>query len=67
MTYPPACHGEVLERLARIETKLDDMIGARTDHETRIRKLEFKSNWLSGAAAAVGALFGIGASHLPKL
>jgi hypothetical protein len=65
--YPPARHSEVIERLARIETKLDEMIGARSDHETRIRKLEFKSHWLSGAAAVVGALFGIGASHLPKL
>jgi hypothetical protein len=67
MTYPPVCHAEVLDRLARIETKLDDMIGARTDHESRIRILETRWHWASGAAAIVGAIAGLVTSHLPRL
>jgi len=65
--YPPACHGEVLERLARIETKLDDTMGVRADHETRIRSLEVWRYLTTGGATAVGALFGFLVSHLPKL
>jgi len=34
-------HGlELLERMIRIETKLDEGNATRTDHESRIRKLE---------------------------
>lgn len=46
---------EVLERLARIETKLD----ALDDHEARLRELEGKSGkrWDSITLAAITALF----------
>lgn len=46
---------EVLERLARIETKLD----ALDDHEARLRELEGKSGkrWDSITLATITALF----------
>ncbi|HEX4816711.1 MAG TPA: hypothetical protein VFV66_28550 [Nonomuraea sp.] len=48
----------IIERLARIETKLDNAIGRADDHETRIRRLE-RALWLvTGAAAAVGGALG---------
>jgi hypothetical protein len=50
------------DRLARIETKLDLIVTALTksldDHEARIRLVEKKVYWFSGAAAVVGALAG---------
>jgi hypothetical protein len=50
------------DRLARIETKLDLIVVALTksldDHEDRIRSVEKKVYWFSGAAAVVGALAG---------
>ncbi len=58
--------GEILDRLARIETKLDDMREDKKDHEERLRKLETRGSWLSGFYAAAGALLGAGAGHLPK-
>lgn len=66
MTTPLAGNGqeaadsdrEVLDRLVRIETKLDNVIYLGTDHETRIRKLE-RALWLAtGAAAAAGGTVG---------
>jgi len=64
--YPPACHAEVLDRLARIETKLDDTIGARKDHESRLRSLEVWRYLTTGGAMAIGALAGLITSHLPR-
>jgi len=43
----------IIERLARIETKLDNAISRSDDHETRIRRLE-RALWLVTGAAAVG-------------
>lgn len=43
-----------IERLVRIETKLDMMVPTNADHEARIRSLE-KYKWLLvGAAGALG-------------
>ena len=50
---------EVVERLARIETKLDAALATDADHEKRLRAVEKKQWWLSGVAAVVGFL----ASH----
>lgn len=45
---------DTVERLARIETKLDMLLTRLTDHETRLRALE-AWRWLQvGAAAAAG-------------
>lgn len=49
---------EVLERLVRIETKLDAAISRADDHETRIRRME-RMLWLAaGAATAAGGVLG---------
>lgn len=44
---------EVLERLTRIEVKLDTAIARGDDHETRIRRLE-RVVWVAAGAAATG-------------
>jgi hypothetical protein len=44
------------ERLARIETKLDAVIERGRDHEKRIRAVEVKQWFASGAAAIVGSI-----------
>jgi hypothetical protein len=55
---------EVLERLTRIETKLDAAISRGDDHEHRLRRLE-RAVWVAtGAAAAVGGAVGSVAHHL---
>lgn len=55
---------EVLERLTRIETKLDTAIGRVDDHESRIRRLE-RALWpATGAAATAGGAVGSIASRL---
>lgn len=54
----------ILERLARIETKLDVWHTTHADHETRIRSLERKI-WLAMGAAAVGG--GTLAQVVPQL
>jgi hypothetical protein len=41
--------------LARIEVKLDAVIALGSDHETRLRKLEQRIWYATGAAAAAGA------------
>lgn len=46
------------ERLVRIETKLDVVLGRVDDHEPRLRKLE-RWMWLvSGAAGVAGGYVG---------
>jgi hypothetical protein len=52
-------HDEVVQRLTRIETKLDAALECDKDHEKRLRGLEHKQWWLSGVAAVAGFL----ASH----
>jgi hypothetical protein len=42
-----------LERLVRIETKLDMFNTSSADHESRIRRLE-RSMWIAVGASAVG-------------
>lgn len=55
---------EVLDRLVRIETKLDAQLTRSDDHETRLRRLE-RALWLAtGAAAAAGGVVGSIASRL---
>lgn len=44
---------EVLDRLVRIETKLDLSISRVDDHETRLRRLE-RVMWIAAGAAATG-------------
>ena len=57
---------EIVERLARIETKLDSALSIQADHETRMRAVERKQ-WLhSGGVAALAAYlskFGIALPH----
>jgi hypothetical protein len=49
---------EVLDRLVRIETKIDSIIDRGDDHEKRIRRLE-RALWLAiGAAPAAGGTAG---------
>lgn len=49
---------EVLDRLVRIETKLDSQLTRSEDHEGRIRRLE-RAVWVaSGAAATAGGVVG---------
>jgi hypothetical protein len=49
---------EVLDRLVRIETKLDAQLTRSDDHEGRLRRLE-RALWLvTGAAAAGGGAIG---------
>lgn len=50
-------------RLARIEEKLDALLEQRTDHESRLRKVEARQHWWAGAAAIIGMAFGYGSSH----
>lgn len=50
--------GEVVERLVRIETKLDAQLTRSGDHEGRLRRLE-RALWLAaGAATAGGGVLG---------
>jgi len=49
---------EVLERLTRIEVKLDTAINRTDDHESRLRRLE-RAVWVAtGAAAIAGGAIG---------
>jgi hypothetical protein len=44
---------QIVERLARLETKLDLHLTKVGDHESRIRRLE-RALWLAAGAAMVG-------------
>lgn len=57
----------VEERLARIETKIDALLGKDDDHETRIRVLEQWKARLTGIAFAVSAVVSLGVSLLGKV
>ena len=57
---------DALERLVRIETKLDSVVDGRADHESRLRHLE---QWMwraAGAAAVVGGLVGAAAGAVVR-
>jgi hypothetical protein len=59
-------NSEIVERLARIETKLDAALTVQADHETRMRATEKKQWYHSGAlalAAAYFSKFGIALPH----
>ena len=43
----------LVERLARIETKLDMWHNAATDHETRLRRLE-RPTWVAAGISMAG-------------
>lgn len=44
---------DVIERLARMETKLNNVINSSKDQEKRLRSTEKKLYWFSGAWAVV--------------
>lgn len=46
------------ERAVRTETKVDDLIEARKDHEGRLRKVESSHLKMLGGGAVVSALMG---------
>lgn len=47
--------GSIVERLARIETKLDVQLTTQADHESRLRRLE-RALWIvAGFSMAGGA------------
>lgn len=54
--YQNVFERDVVERLARIETKSDAAVEAHRDHEDRIRGLERRMWTVGGAAAVVGAV-----------
>jgi hypothetical protein len=61
-------NAEIIERLARIETRLDltlaKLDNSHLDHETRIRALEKKVWTAAGFAAAIGGTVGAFAQTL---
>ena len=65
---------DIQRALGRIEGKQDAMLVQlergtdRMDkHDKRIGSLERSRHWVTGVAAGIGALIGIGSGHLPKL
>jgi len=53
------------ERLVRIETLLETVVADKSDHETRIRRLE-RNMWIGmGACAALGSAAGSFVGSLP--
>ena len=65
---------EIQRSLGRIEGSLesihDDIAEMTKDLKTqngRLSKVENRVHWYSGFAAALGALLGIGSSHIPRL
>lgn len=55
---------EVIDRLARMDVKLDQLLSSVGDHEVRLRALE-KAKWMIvGAASAGGGAMGAIASQL---
>lgn len=52
------------ERLARIETKLDQALANHTDHETRLRRVERALWTATGLATAAGGSLGAIVSQL---
>lgn len=64
---------EVQRSMGRIEGKLDTFIAQMkaqddrtTAQEVRLRKVENRQHWYSGAGAAIGALLGALGVHLVK-
>ena len=55
---------EIVERLARIETKLDNALDKDKDHESRLRATERNQWFFSGIAAVIGSFLG---GHFPKI
>ncbi len=47
---------EILQRVTRIETKLDSALAVDRDHERRVRNLEKRQWFLSGVGAVIGAV-----------
>ena len=61
----PDFEGDVIDRLARIETHLEGIKDAHSDHEARIRGLEKKQWLLAGGASALGPLIAWLGGHFP--
>jgi hypothetical protein len=55
---------DVIDRLARIETKIDDLISGANDQEHRLRKLEHGHARLLGFGVAASGVVGFLASYL---
>lgn len=54
---PGTAYPECLERLARIETKLDNYAESNSDKEKRLRSLERERwTWRGGLAAVIGLI-----------
>jgi len=49
----PTWRADVITKLARIETKVDALIEARKDQETRLRYLEKRNAIMIGACAVI--------------
>jgi hypothetical protein len=56
---------DVIDRLARIEERIDAFTASKIDHEDRLRTLEKRQWFLSGVAIVVGALLGKVGLHIP--
>lgn len=72
-TREPQWHQEtqVIERLTRVEEKLDalldrttDAAARTTDHDVRIRNLEAASSRILGMGTVIALLAGIGGSYI---
>ncbi len=55
---------ETIERLVRIEEKVDTLLDARKDQETRLRSLERWRAGVVGAGAVLSAVFALALRHL---
>jgi hypothetical protein len=58
---------DVIDRLARIETHLENTISRSKDHETRLRTLERRQWLLAGAAACLAPVLAKLGFHIPTL
>jgi hypothetical protein len=59
-------NNEDSERLARIETKLDQALTTQKDHEDRLRGLEKSKHWLAGVYAGGSAVLTAVVSYFLK-
>jgi hypothetical protein len=55
---------EVIERLARIETSLENYLEHNKDHEDRLRSVETRQRFLQGASGVFAAVLGFLGYHV---
>ncbi|WP_458098602.1 hypothetical protein [Roseomonas sp. WA12] len=58
---------DAVERLVRIETKVDQILSQLLDHEGRLRTLEGAKAWLIGAGMAAGAVGSVLMKFIPGI